>query len=142
MLNIATNQLYHKITKQDNIPLCISVDPTNIEELIKIMNKNEEKKVTIYDYTTTNKIKSKQLISVKDHINNTGSNILLGKQKLLNIDFIDMSNIYTYDIKNIIATCIGENNIEADYPCSFLCNISTLARALNYTLIKAYLYKP
>ena len=38
-------------------------------------------------------------IQIKDHINNTGTNILIGKQKTLNIDFIDLTNLYSYDQK-------------------------------------------
>ena len=143
MLNVITKQLDKNITKKDKIPQCICVDPKDVESMVKIMTKSKDKEVTIYDYVIADNIKSKQLISVRDHINKTGSNILLGQQKLLNIDFIDMSNVYTYDKASIIATCIGENNIQkADYPCMFLCNISTIARALSFTSIKAYLYKP
>ena len=79
----------------------------------------------------------------KINLNNikTGSNILIGRQALLNINFIDMTDMYSFERSAIITTCCGEAlNKTFDYPSHFICHIATLARALQIPTIKGFLY--
>ena len=77
---------------------------------------------------------------VKDHINRTGQNPLRGKQKKLNIDFIDMSNLYKYNKNAVITDCCGQKlNLNYSYPNHYLCNISIIARASGVKEISGYL---
>ena len=78
---------------------------------------------------------------VLDHINRTGTNILIGKQKLLGIDFIDTTTPYTHKINSIITNCCGETlNNFYEYPSHYICNITTLALAMNIKNIHGFLY--
>ena len=51
------------------------------------------------------KIKKNETIQVRDHINSTGTNILIGKQKTLCIDFTDLTNLYAYNQNSVITEC-------------------------------------
>ena len=45
-------------------------------------------------FTSNENIKTGELVNVKNHINRTCQHPLIGLQKKLNIDFIDIRNIY------------------------------------------------
>ena len=140
MLNIVTKELSiipNKLHKLLNYQI---VDPQNFNQMLNLLKSTKQKSVSIYDVTMNKKIKYGQHIIIKDHINKTGQNILLGKQKTLKIDFIDMTDIYTCTNEGIITICCGTKLFQKiQYPSHYLCHISTLAHALNFNVIKGYL---
>ena len=100
-----------------------------------------KQEIKIFDLTNCSNYKNNKLINVKDHINQTGSNILIGNQKKIDIDFPDLSNIYTDNGQGIITICCGNQpSNEKTYPSTFLCNISIIAKILNFKYIFGYLY--
>ena len=102
---------------------------------------NDNLEITIYDRTQSDGLKNNEIIPIKDHINKTGHNPLIGNQQKLKIDFIDLTNIYSTTRSGVITECFGSNPIgsTAKYPSAYLCNISILARALGFLRIKAFL---
>jgi len=98
-------------------------------------------KLNIYDVTETLLQNSGKIFMVNGHINKTGNNILINNQNILNIDFIDLKELYTQNKKGIITTCCGKKlNSKYQYPTHYLCNISILARAMKIKTINAFLY--
>ena len=80
-------------------------------------------------------------VQVMDHINNTGSSPLIGRQAFLDIDFVDMTGAYTFENNAVITNCCGEKlNKNFAYPSHFLCHITLMARALKIPIIKGFLY--
>jgi hypothetical protein len=95
----------------------------------------------VYDKTFSRSQSPKKIIPVMDHINNTGINILIGNQQILNIDFTDLSNLYVNKNESVITVCCGEKlNIKETYPSHYLCHITTLARAMKINKIAGYIY--
>ena len=65
---------------------------------------------------------------------------MIGRQKQLNIDFIDMTHVYTKQPNGVITNCYGEalplnNNNESHY----ISLITILSKAIGFTLIKGFL---
>ena len=56
--------------------------------------------ITIYDHTNNSKLENYATLDVSDHINKTGFNPLIGRQALLEIDFIDTTNHGVYAIES------------------------------------------
>ena len=91
--------------------------------------------------TINHKHKSGTIFPIQDHINRTGTNNLRGKQKILEIDFIDTTNIYAKNINGVITDCCGKNlNQNYEYPSHYICHITTLAHAMNINNIQGFLY--
>ena len=128
--------LNHKLIKHNTI------NSSNFTEMYNVLQKNVNKELTIYDYTFSKKQTEGKIIPIKDHINKTGTNILINKQKLLNIDFIDLSDIY-HDCENgVITTCCGSKLDEKLEYCShYLCSVTILAKAMGFKKIKAFLVR-
>ncbi len=140
MLKIITTQLQTVLPKQHRLQNHISVNPVNFNQLLKCLQINQGKQLCIYDKTQSEKLDKGALIPVNDHLNNTGTNILVGRQAQLKIDFIDMTNIYKKETGGIVARCCGKKlTTNSLYPCHYLCHITTLAKALNFQYIQAYL---
>ena len=98
-------------------------------------------KLSVITEQLAKKLPKENVLQVKDHINKTGSNSLIGKQEFLDIDFIDMTGAYSFDKKAIITVCCGEIlNKKYEYPSHFLCHITILAHALKIPTIKGNLY--
>ena len=94
----------------------------------------------VSDIEKLSKIKPGEIIQVQDHINRTGTNVLMGRQKPLGIDFIDMTNIYQNQQYSIITDCCGETlNNKYEYPSHYICHITTLAHALKIKNIYGFL---
>ena len=141
MIKIITQQASESLPAEHPLKKYITLDPTNFNNTYKILKSIKTKEICVIDTTMSQKIKEKEIIQVMDHINNTGANILIGKQKILGIDFIDMSNFYTHKDKSIITHCCGKVlNTNKDYPSHYLCNITTLARAMKFNKIMGLLY--
>jgi len=140
-LSIISEQLFTKITPENKLYTLTRVNPNNFECIYKILHQKQITELQITDATSSNKIPQGGTVQVKDHINKTGANILIGRQSQLNIDFIDMTKIYSFDEKDIITVCCGETlNKNFDYPSHFLCHVTMLARALKIPKIKGFLY--
>ena len=100
-----------------------------INNLINIKNKQ----ITIYDvtYIKTNK----KEIKVKDHINKTGENPIIGNQKKLKLDFIDVTKIYKNKKDGVVTTSVGrkafkQNKTKKKNLSTEICNIAILCKAL------------
>jgi hypothetical protein len=100
----------------------------------------EAKQITIYDITRTKNHPPGTIISVKDHINRTGKNPLIGHQQELNIDFVDITELYKSELNAVKTNCCGKAlNRKHPYPSHYLCLISILAKALGIPKISAFL---
>ena len=108
-LNIITEQLSKKLNKESKLQKYNIVNPTNFQQLHQLLTTNKINEIKVIDATTTNKNELGAIISLQDHINRTGKNILEGKQKLLDRDFIDMATLYRYKKNSIITNCCGES---------------------------------
>ena len=60
------------------------------DQINQALQKNQNADVYIYDETYNKKQKHTQRQHIKDHINKTGTNPLIGEQK----NFIDISSLY------------------------------------------------
>ena len=141
MLKLITQQLAKNLPPDHRMQENKVINPTNFKNIYNLFNSTADRELCIFDATITKQIKKNQTIQVMDHINKTGINILIGQKKKLDINFIDLSYLYTYDQNSIITECCGETlNSEKEYPSHYLCHITTLARAMNYQTIIGYLY--
>ena len=117
------------------------VDPTNFIKIYNLFNITTDRELCVFDATISTKIKKHETIQVKDHINNTGTNILIGHQKTLEIDFIDLTDLYINNQQSIITDCCGKtHNLNKEYPSQYLCHVTTLARAMKFNKIMGFLY--
>jgi len=140
-MNIITKQLANKLPKNSELHKHNIVNPTNYNELYQQLKSNTVNEINVIDLTSTSKQEHGIIISVQDHINRTGTNILTGRQKRLGIDFIDMTNLYQKNKNSIITDCCGEIlNNKYKYPSHYLCHITTLAHAMNIKNIYGFLY--
>ena len=140
-MNIITEQLANKLPKDSELQKYKIVNPTNFNELYQQLKSNKTNEINVIDLTSTPKEEYGMIISVQDHINRIGTNILTGRQKLLGIDFIDMTNLYQTKKNSIITDCCGEIlNNKYKYPSHYICHITTLALAMNIKKIYGFLY--
>ena len=137
-MKIITRQLAAKLPAEHKLLLNRIVNPQDITEICAILK--EIKEVTIYDLTITKDHPTNSVISVCDHINRTGINPLIGKQKTLGLHFTNMAKTYKYEKPSIITNCCGKKlNKTHAYPSHYLSNISILAKTLNIKRISANL---
>jgi hypothetical protein len=137
-MKIITQQLFEKLQADHELLSGQVVNPEDYSALHSLLI--EEQEITIYDSTKTKTHPPNTIISVKDHINRTGNNHLIGHQKELKINFVDMSKLYKSEQNSITTSCCGkELNEKYPYPSHYLCNISILAHALGITKISAFL---
>ena len=140
-LRVITKQLSKKLPLENKLQKLTNISHDNFESIYKLIHSKKITELHITDATYSNKIPKGRTVQVKDHINKTGSSILIGKQALLNIDFIDMAETYSFEKNAIITVCCGETlNKNLDYPSHFLCHITILAHALKIPTIKGFLY--
>ena len=140
-MNIITKQLANKLPKESELQKYNIVNPTNFNELYQQLKSNKTNEINVIDLTSTTKEEHGIIIPVQDHINRTGINILTGRQKLLGIDFIDITNLYQKKKNSIITDCCGEIlNNKYEYPSHYLCHITTLALSMNIKNIYGFLY--
>ena len=141
MLTIITKQLSEFLPKDHKLQNHVSIDPTNFRAMYNLFKTSTDKELCIYDATASKNLSCGQIVRIKDHINNTGTNILIGLQQILKIDFPDATNYYSQDQNGVITTCCGKKlNIEKKYPNHYLCHPVTLARAMQINIITGYLY--
>ena len=140
-MNMITEQLARKLPKDSKLQKYNIVNPTNFNELYQQLKSIKTNKINVIDLTSTLRVEHGRIISVQDHINRTGTNILTRRQKLLGIDFIDMTNSYQTKKNGIITDCCGEIlNNKYEYPSHYICHITTLALAMNIKKIYGFLY--
>ena len=120
-----------KITKKYD--LCFN-EQMNIKKI-----ESEIKKATnilIYDITHSEQEKEGKIININDHINRTGKNFLIKKNKVP--VFIDISHLYDHSRGGIITTGLGnyytEYCKEIEYPSSDLCLISVWCKSVKANL--------
>ena len=138
MLTVITKQLAdNKWKKKGSI-----INPINIEKMIQLLLKNKQRtdNIRIYDKTYNQELCENTIVAVNDHINKTGINPLIGKQKELNIDFVDMTHVYNKHKNGIITCCFGKKlDKETDYPSHYMSLITITARAIGYKTINGFL---
>ena len=101
---------------------------------------SNSKRIIIYDVTQNKKHSQEEIINVKDHINRTGGNPLIGRQEELGINFVDISVLYKYEKGAVITNCCGLRlSDQYAYPSHYMCYISILAKAMKIKEIQANL---
>ena len=125
--------------KVENITI---IDPLETLRAIKQIKALPQGPIEIYDYTLSLKHRSREIIKVSDHINMTGNNPLIGNQKELPKQFVDISNLYNSE-SGVTTTCLGkyfnQNKQSYQYPSAYLCYIAIIVRALERKNIHAFL---
>ena len=98
--------------------------------------------IAIYDYTHNNEHGENEILLVSDHINQTGDNPLIGNQHKTIEPFVDISDLYKTK-GGVITYCLGKNfnthKHQHQYPSTYLCYISIIAKAIGRKNIKAFL---
>ena len=105
-MKIITEQLANKLPRNHKLLYNQSINPQDHSTLYSILTKAQQ--LTIYDITITEKHPQGTIFSVNDHINRTGKNPLIGRQKELDIDFIDISRLYFNEQNSVITDCCGK----------------------------------
>ena len=140
-MNIITEQLANKLPQNSKLQKYNIVNPTNFNQLHQLLKSNKIDKIHVIDATNTTKKEPGTIITIQDHINRTGKNILIGKQKFLSIDFLDITIPYISMKNGIITDCCGQAlNNKYEYPSHHICHITTLAHAMNIKNIHGFLY--
>ena len=130
------------IVTQEIIDKKINIDYdaiANIKDIKKLKKRlleeelNEE--IKIYDMGIV-KSSSNKICEVKDHVNKTGQNPIIGNEK---IEFKDISKLY--GSKNgITTTCCGKDlNLNHETPSHYLCFYAILIFYLGFTNIKGFI---
>tara|TARA_Y100001970_G_C14117503_1_gene794449 strand:+ start:228 stop:644 length:417 start_codon:yes stop_codon:yes gene_type:complete len=118
------------------IPHDIVADIQNIEKLKKdlfLIKKNTP--IKIYDLGLIKK-EPQKFLEVKDHLNKTGINPIIGSDV---IDFKDISGLYKSKT-GIVTTCCGKTlNVNHKNPSHFLCVFSVLIFYLGFTNISGFI---
>ena len=124
------------INAKKEIPHDIVADIHNIKKFKKDMSViKKDTPIKIYDLGFLEK-ESKKIIEVKDHLNKTGINPIIGSDK---IDFKDISCLYKSKV-GIVTTCCGKDlNLNHKNPSHFLCFFSVLVFYLGFTNISGFI---
>jgi len=114
----------------------IVADIKNLEKLKKEVSLiKRDTPIKIYDLGFVEK-KSQEIIEVKDHLNKTGKNPIIGSDE---IEFKDISLLYKSKT-GIVTTCCGKNlNLNHKNPSHFLCVFSVLVFYLGFSNISGFL---
>ena len=124
------------VDAKKEIPHAIVADIHNIEKLKKELSLiKKSTPIKIYDLGF-NKKEPQKTIEVKDHLNKTGINPIIGSNE---IDFKDISCLYKSKT-GIVTTCCGkELNLNHKNPSHFLCVFSVLVFYLGFTNISGFI---
>ena len=137
-MKIITQQLADKLPKNNELLSNLALNPQDYLTIHSILK--EVQQLIIYDITRTNEYPVETIINVNDHINRTGNNPLIGRQKDMNIDFTNINKLYKSEYNSIKTDCCGKTlNLRYPYPSHYLCNISILAKARGIHKISAFL---
>ena len=103
---VITQQLARKLPAKHHLLSNKIINPLEITSHIKdIVNKP---KLIIYDVTKTPNKPAGSVFGVKNHINRTGTNPLIGQQEISKQTFLDISTLYNYKKHFITTHCCGE----------------------------------
>ena len=120
----------------------IKINPKDIAGSIKILKSLRQQMIEIYDITHNPQMPHNEKIIVKDHINQSGNNPLIGIQNQFLEPFIDISNTYSVD-NGVTTVCLGAHydkyKNKHEYPSTYLCYVSILAKAIGVKKINATL---
>lgn len=120
----------------------IKINPKDIAGTIKILKSLKQQMIEIYDITHNPQMPHNEKIIVKDHINQSGNNPLIGIQNQFLEPFIDISNTYSVD-NGVTTVCLGAHydkyKNKHEYPSTYLCYVSILAKAIGVKKINATL---
>ncbi len=124
------------IDAKKEIPHDIVADINNIKKFKKdIYLIKKDTRIKLYDLGFIEK-ESQKIIEVKDHLNKTGINPIIGSDK---IDFKDISCLYKSKT-GIVTTCCGKDlNLNHKNPSHFLCVFSVLVFYLGFTNISGFI---
>ena len=139
MLIVTTKELQRKNYIIEN---SLVLDISNIKETIKTLQIEYKKTkfITLYDRTKNKTLKQNAIIKINDHINKTGINPLIGKQRELKIDFIDMTNVYTQSEQGVVTESFGEKlQCNTTYPSHYIAPLTIIAKAIGFKKIKGFL---
>ena len=84
----------------------IKINPNNRSETIRTLKTLKQHSIEVYDITHNPHMPHDEKIVVKDHINQTGNNPLIGIQRQFSEPFIDISNTYNVD-DGVTTVCLG-----------------------------------
>tara|TARA_Y100000768_G_scaffold282038_1_gene216875 strand:- start:559 stop:972 length:414 start_codon:yes stop_codon:yes gene_type:complete len=130
------------IVTQEIIDKEINIDHDAIANIkdIRILKKklleiDLSEEIKIYDLGIV-KSSSNKICEVRDHVNKTGKNPIIGNKK---IEFKDISKLY--GSKNgITTTCCGKDlNLNHENPSHYLCFYAILIFYLGFTNIKGFI---
>ena len=123
------------------LPNSIVLNPEDIDSCIAFFQSNRHNEIEVYDLTQIKNRDVKEIIPVRDHINQTGHNPLIGNQQRLGIDFTDLTYIYKEQTNGVVTFCVGDrfDSESPPFKSAYLCNISILARAFGINTINAFL---
>ena len=108
-------------------------DLENLKKEVYLIKKDTP--IKIYDLGFVEK-NSQEIVEVKDHLNKTGKNPIIGSNK---IDFKDISCLYKSKT-GIVTTCCGKKlNQNQRNPSHFLCVFSVLVFYLGFTNISGFI---
>ena len=101
----------------------------------KLLEVDLSEEIKIYDLGIV-KSSSNKICEVRDHVNKTGKNPIIGNKK---IEFKDISKLY--GSKNgITTTCCGKDlNLNHENPSHYLCFYAILIFYLGFTNIKGFI---
>ena len=130
---IATKEL---INQKKDFKYNIIADINNLKKLKEDLSKiKKDTSIKIYDIGVIKK-ESKNPIEVKDHINKTGINPIIGSNK---IEFKDIGRLYKSK-KGTVTTCCGKSlNLNYKNPSHFLCVFSVLVFYLGFSNISGFI---
>ena len=92
-LRVITVQLSKKLPLENKLQKLTNISHDSFESIYKLIHSKKITELHVTDATCSNKIPKGKTVQVKDHINKTGSSILIGRQALLNVDFINMLEV-------------------------------------------------
>tara|TARA_B100000131_G_C17886423_1_gene520455 strand:- start:3 stop:437 length:435 start_codon:yes stop_codon:yes gene_type:complete len=129
-------------SKTENAQNTMFIDFETGVDKIEEIKKHNLNEINIYDQTYNKHHKNGEIITVRDHINKTGDNPLIGNQDKFTSQFIDISALYESQ-GGVVTTCLGKSyNQEKNhhhYPSTHICHISIIAKALGIKKIKGFL---
>ncbi len=137
-MKIITQQLADKLSSCHKLLSNQVINPQDYITTHSILINAQE--LTIYDITNSKKHPYEEILSVKDHINRTGNNPLIGHQKELDVVFTDITKLYNNKPNAVQTDCCGKKlNRQYPYPSHYLCNISIIAKTIGIQKISAFL---
>ena len=135
---VITQQLARKLPAKHPLLTNKTINPLEITAHIKDLA--DKPKLIIYDVTKIPNKPAGSVFGVKNHINRTGTNPLIGQQKTSRQTFLDISTLYNYRKHFITTHCCGQKlNMKFSFPSHHLCYISIYAKFIRIPEISAFL---